>query len=96
MLPLWGEWAFGDIATKLAGMLDKGVQIDWLPRRDDFVEVGPLMASLLYACAPLSSMIEPEFPRVLTSDNQAGIWLAGITLYFRVQFLPAADLFQLA
>jgi hypothetical protein len=41
-------------------------------------------------------MVETEPTQVITSENQAGIWLAGVTCYAKRQFLPAADLFQLA
>ncbi len=55
-----------------------------------------LIACLLGGCAQVSSMVDADRSRVITSDNQTRIWSSGVTLYSKGQYLAAADLFQLA
>ncbi len=53
------------------------------------------LCCLLTACATARS--EPAgLGHVVKGDNQEAIWVSGITLYSRGQFLPAADLLELA
>ena len=50
---------------------------------------------LLAACATAHSE-QAGLGRVVKGDNQEAIWVAGISLYSRGQFLAAADLLELA
>lgn len=52
--------------------------------------------SLLGACASLGPQREAATASRVTSDNQAGIWVAGLTLYGRGHYLAAANLFEMA
>jgi hypothetical protein len=50
----------------------------------------------LTACATVRSEADPDLGHVVKRDNQEAIWVAGITLYSKGQFLAAADLLELA
>lgn len=50
---------------------------------------------LLAACATVHSE-QAGLGRVVKGDNQEAIWVSGISLYSRGQFLAAADLLELA
>lgn len=55
-----------------------------------------VVVCLLGGCAGTDSQLEADSPRLVTADNQAGIWVAGLKLYAKGKFLASADLFQLA